>query len=267
MTEKTNNNNNNNNGILNNDWGNERRNHTKIRIWFGNCMKPTEVLLHDTASMSSSFCSGVTDTQRFKGDTDTVLPEAWEGFAVPLFRCLYSPSDVDIFVETYFLDRKKTITATTQRSRLNRILEATHCALYLGIDNDSSVYFWHTWYKKIRSRRNMILRPTGCTIEKDEAHFRFPNPKIDATWHNLPLEHALRWLYALNLSPSSMVDNIDDYMEFDMLSEENTFEYLSDFIPRFQQRVQQLPKGLWEEANDEVQWWNSLPTKLKYPKS
>lgn len=249
-------------GILDNDWGDEGSDHWKVRLWFGCDEKPQEVLLHGAAASSSIVCQGVMDTRQFKGDTDIVLPEEWRNFAVLLLRCLYSPDEVDYFLDACFLFKT-----------LNQMLEATKCAVYLGLGFEGSSFFWIKWYEKVRSQKNKFFKAAGNATTKDT--FRFPDPKLDATWHGLPLEHAMRWLAAFDLSHDSVVTNIVDYLEFDgqfygKVDEETVREFCADTYSSMNKKLDTLlledenapKKPLYQAASREILGFRSISKQI-----
>jgi len=156
--------------------------------------------LHEPGSAHSGFLACVMGAKGWHGDTELTLPyAAWLPCITPLLRCLYAPDAADMFVEQLLYRRS-----------LSEALSACHCALYF----DLGVRFFRAFYCKARSRRNLLTRNLTCSdVDSDE--FQFPqHDAAAASWFSLPLEHALWWLHALQLTPAALQHNLETYVSY-----------------------------------------------------
>jgi len=192
-------------GILDTPWGDAQSASWAVHISFGGgALAPDmKVDLHNIAGSGSDFIAGVMGAHAFAGDTHLTLDSAWRHCAAPLLRCLYSPEAASFFIEQLLV-----------RKTFSQAVAVCHCALYLGL----SPAFFDDLYAKIAARRTVLTRDMACG-NADADLFRCPAAGDDtaaaATWSNLPLHHALRWLHALGLKPKVQLANVLLYIEAD----------------------------------------------------
>ena len=192
-------------GILDTPWGDAQSASWTVHISFGgSALAPDMTVdLHNIAGSGSGFIAGVMGAHAFAGDTHLTLDPAWRHCAAPLLRCLYSPEAASFFIEQLLV-----------RRTFSQAMAVCHCALYLGL----GPAFFDALYAKIAARRTVLTRDmAGGTADADQ--FRCPAAGDDtaaaATWSNLPLHHALRWLHALGLKPKAQLANVLLYVEAD----------------------------------------------------
>jgi hypothetical protein len=155
--------------------------------------------LHEESSRSHLLCC-LQDTDRWAGDVCLQLPHAlWRPAVEPLLRHIYSPQATDYFVETLLL-----------RRTLPEAIGVVHCALYLDVSSS----FFPVFYAKVAARRTLLCRSTG---DIDSDSFTFPRDHdAEVSWHALPLDHALLWLDALDLSLPATKANLAGYVAADL---------------------------------------------------
>ena len=192
-------------GILDTPWGDAQSASWTVHISFGGgALAPDmKVDLHNIAGSGSDFIAGVMGAHSFSGDTHLTLDPAWRHCAAPLLRCLYSPEAASFFIEQLLV-----------RKTFSQAVAVCHCALYLGL----GPAFFDDLYAKIAARRTVLTRDMACG-NADADQFRCPAAGDDtaaaATWSNLPLHHALRWLHALGLKKKAQLANVLLYVEAD----------------------------------------------------
>lgn len=187
-------------GALDTSWGDAASSRWTLRVVTcgGDEAEALTIELHEASTRSHLLCC-LQDTERWAGDVYLKLPHAsWRPAIEPLLRHIYSPQATDYFVETLLL-----------RRTLPEAIGVVHCALYF----DVSAAFFPVFYAKVAARRTLLCRSTG---DVDSDSFGFPRDHdAEVSWHALPLDHALLWLHALDLSPGATKSNLASYVAAD----------------------------------------------------
>lgn len=242
-------------GSLDTAWGDARTASWRVDVTFIGETEQEETMqleLHGVAAAQSKFIECMMGLKRFKGGVSFTLPAEWRPATTPLLRYLYSPDAGDLLIEQCLL-----------RKSLTQALEATHCAIYLGIEQAA---FYQTFFTKVKSRRTLLTR--GMQDDATSKGFRFP---AGGAWHRLPLDKALCWLRAIEPPAEAVRANLDDFVDFDRdLNVETAQAYIASRVPELaarseeaKQQAQAAPfDKLYEEeaaaAAADVEWWEAL---------
>lgn len=178
----------------------------------------------------------------------------WHRYITCVLRCLYLQASSNLFLDQ-LLYRKTLIQAVA----------VCHCTLYVGLPES----FFDALYSKVASKRTLLTRelPSGAA---NTDGFRCPGGEVPVAtrWSALPLNHALRWLHALDCPPVALLANLRAYVAADGVSHLLVWSHAVDRAAECEKRHAACAEKAkhdrenWgpiaEAAQAELTWWEQL---------